>query len=139
MRAIGAEIKDHDRRYYEEDAPSVSDAEYDALRQRYEALEDQFPELKSPESLTEKVGSKVSEKFGKIRHKVPMLSLGNAFADEEVEEFVERIRRFLNGRPRSRSPSPPSPRSTACRSACATRTESSSPPPPAATARSART
>ena len=93
--AIGAEIEDHDRRYYEEDAPSVSDAEYDALRQRYEALEDQFPELKSPESLTEKVGSKVSEKFGKIRHRVPMLSLGNAFADEEVEEFVERIRRFL--------------------------------------------
>jgi DNA ligase (NAD+) len=93
--ALGAEIKEHDRRYYEEDAPSVSDAEYDALRKRYEALEDQFPELKSPESLTQKVGSKVSEKFGKIRHRVPMLSLANAFADEEVEEFVERIRRFL--------------------------------------------
>jgi DNA ligase (NAD+) len=94
--ALGAEIAEHDRRYYEEDAPSVSDAEYDALRKRYEALEDQFPELKSPESLTQKVGSKVSEKFGKIRHRVPMLSLANGFADEEVEEFVERIRRFLN-------------------------------------------
>ena len=55
----------------------------------------QFPELKSPESLTQKVGSKASEKFAKIRHRVPMLSLANAFADEEVEEFVERIRRFL--------------------------------------------
>src|SRR3712207_91025 len=65
--ALGAEIAEHDRRYYEEDAPSVSDAEYDALRKRYEALEDQFPELKSPESLTQKVGSKVSEKFGKVR------------------------------------------------------------------------
>src|SRR5215217_7332756 len=87
---LGAEIAEHDRRYYEEDAPSVSDAEYDALRKRYEALEDQFPELKTPESLTQKVGSKVSEKFGKVRHRVPMLSLANAFADEEVEEFVER-------------------------------------------------
>jgi DNA ligase (NAD+) len=94
--ALGAEIAEHDRRYYEEDAPSVSDAEYDSLRNRYEALEDQFPELKSPESLTQKVGSKVSEKFGKIHHRVPMLSLANGFADEEVEEFVERIRRFLN-------------------------------------------
>src|ERR687889_253286 len=71
-------------------------AEHDALRKRYEALEDQYPELKTPESLTQKVGSKVSEKFGKIRHRVPMLSLDNGFADEEVEEFVERIRRFLN-------------------------------------------
>ncbi|MEE1657046.1 NAD-dependent DNA ligase LigA [Microvirga sp. CF3062] len=94
--ALGAEIAEHDRHYYEEDAPTVSDAEYDALRKRYEALEDQFPELKSPESLTQKVGSKVSEKFGKVRHRVPMLSLANGFADEEVEEFVERIRRFLN-------------------------------------------
>ena len=83
--ALGAEIKEHDRLYYEEDAPSISDADYDVLRKRYEAVEDQFPELKSPESLTEKVGSKVSEKFGKIRHRVPMLSLGNAFADQEVD------------------------------------------------------
>jgi DNA ligase (NAD+) len=93
--ALGAEIAEHDRRYYEEDAPTVSDAEYDALRKRYEALEDAFPELKTPESLTQKVGSKVSEKFAKIRHRAPMLSLANGFADEEVEEFVERIRRFL--------------------------------------------
>ena len=94
--ALGVEIAEHDRRYYEEDAPTVSDAEYDALRKRYEALEEAFPELKTPESLTQKVGSKVSEKFAKIRHRVPMLSLANGFADEEVEEFVERIRRFLH-------------------------------------------
>jgi DNA ligase (NAD+) len=97
--ALGAEIAEHDRRYYEEDAPTVSDAEYDALRKRYEALEARFPELKTPESLTQKVGSKVSEKFAKIRHRVPMLSLANGFADEEVEEFVERIRRFLQLKP----------------------------------------
>ncbi|MGO4386855.1 NAD-dependent DNA ligase LigA [Microvirga sp. 2YAF29] len=93
--ALSAEIAEHDRRYYEEDAPSVSDAEYDSLRKRYEALEGLFPELKSTESLTQKVGSKASEKFAKVRHRVPMLSLANGFADEEVEEFVERIRRFL--------------------------------------------
>ncbi|PVE25482.1 DNA ligase (NAD(+)) LigA [Microvirga sp. KLBC 81] len=93
--ALGREIAEHDRRYYEEDAPTISDAEYDALRKRYEALEGLFPELKTPESLTQKVGAKVSEKFAKIRHRVPMLSLANGFADEEVEEFVERIRRFL--------------------------------------------
>lgn len=93
--ALGAEIAEHDRRYYEEDAPTVSDAEYDALRKRYEALEGLFPELKTTESLTQKVGSKASEKFAKVRHRVPMLSLANGFADEEVEEFVERIRRFL--------------------------------------------
>ncbi|WP_134496486.1 NAD-dependent DNA ligase LigA [Microvirga pakistanensis] len=92
---LGREIAEHDRRYYEEDAPTVSDAEYDALRKRYEALEGMFPELKTTESLTQKVGSRASEKFAKVRHRVPMLSLANGFADEEVEEFVERIRRFL--------------------------------------------
>jgi len=92
---LGREIAEHDRRYYEEDAPTVSDAEYDALRKRYEALEGLFPELKTSESLTQKVGSRASEKFAKIKHRVPMLSLANGFADEEVVEFVERIRRFL--------------------------------------------
>jgi len=59
--ALGREIAEHDRRYYEEDAPSVSDAEYDALRQRYEALEARFPELAGDESLTRKVGARASE------------------------------------------------------------------------------
>src|SRR3954469_16699233 len=77
--ALGREIAEHDRRYYEEDAPTVSDADYDALRQRYEALEARFPELRTPESLTRKVGAKASEKFAKVRHRVPMLSLANGF------------------------------------------------------------
>ncbi|WP_112662572.1 NAD-dependent DNA ligase LigA [Microvirga flavescens] len=94
-RALARDIAEHDQRYYQEDAPTVSDADYDALRQRYEALEDRFPELRSEESLTQKVGAKVSEKFKKIRHRVPMLSLANGFTDEDVQEFVERIRRFL--------------------------------------------
>ncbi|MDQ4136086.1 MAG: NAD-dependent DNA ligase LigA [Pseudomonadota bacterium] len=93
--ALGAEIAEHDRRYYQEDAPTISDAEYDALRRRYEAIEERFPEFQSAESLTRKVGAKVSEKFAKVRHRVPMLSLANGFADEDVREFVARIRRFL--------------------------------------------
>ncbi|WAC28851.1 NAD-dependent DNA ligase LigA [Ancylobacter sp. SL191] len=92
---LGEEIAGHDRRYYQDDAPTVSDAEYDALRRRYEAIEAQFPELRGIDSLSEKVGAAPSAKFAKVRHRVPMLSLGNAFADEEVEEFVARIRRFL--------------------------------------------
>ncbi|MBZ6075234.1 NAD-dependent DNA ligase LigA [Microvirga puerhi] len=98
---LGREIAEHDRRYYEEDAPTVSDAEYDALRKRYEALEAQFPELTTTESLTQKVGAKASEKFAKVRHRAPMLSLANAFEDEVIVEFVERIRRFLHLKPDS--------------------------------------
>ena len=97
--ALGAEIAEHDRRYHGEDAPVISDADYDALRRRYEALEDRFPELATPDSLTRKVGAKASEKFTKVRHRVPMLSLANAFSDEAVGEFVERIRRFLQLKP----------------------------------------
>ncbi|MCB5177142.1 NAD-dependent DNA ligase LigA [Microvirga lenta] len=97
--ALGREIAEHDQRYYEEDAPTVSDAEYDALRRRYEAIEERFPEFRTTESLTQKVGAKASEKFSKVRHRVPMLSLANGFADEDVEEFVERIRRFLQIKP----------------------------------------
>ncbi len=92
---LAAEVAAHDRRYYAEDAPTVSDAEYDALRRRYDALEAAFPELATPDSLTRKVGAAPSEKFAKIRHRVPMLSLGNAFGDDEVGEFVARVRRFL--------------------------------------------
>jgi DNA ligase (NAD+) len=92
---LGSEIAEHDRRYYSEDAPSVSDAAYDQLRRRYEELEKAFPELAGSQSLSRKVGAAPSEKFAKIRHKVAMLSLGNAFADEEVMDFVGRVRRFL--------------------------------------------
>ncbi len=92
---LGAEIAGHDKRYYQEDAPSVSDAEYDDLRRRYQALEAAFPELADSNSLSRKVGAAPAEKFAKVRHAVPMLSLGNIFADEEVDEFCARVRRFL--------------------------------------------
>ncbi|HXT08031.1 MAG TPA: NAD-dependent DNA ligase LigA [Roseiarcus sp.] len=90
---LGAEIAEHDRRYHQDDAPTVSDADYDALRRQYEALEQAHPELVDAQSA--KVGAAPSEKFAKVRHSVPMLSLGNIFADDEVAEFCARVRRFL--------------------------------------------
>jgi DNA ligase (NAD+) len=92
---LRAEIAEHDRRYHGEDAPTISDAEYDELRRRYTALEEAFPELAGTDSANRKVGAPPSEKFAKVRHAVAMLSLGNIFADEEVEEFCARVRRFL--------------------------------------------
>jgi DNA ligase (NAD+) len=92
---LGGEIAEHDRRYYQDDAPSVSDAEYDALRRRYGAIEERFPQLRTLDSLTQRVGVAPSARFAKVRHAVPMLSLDNAFADEDVVDFVGRIRRFL--------------------------------------------
>ena len=93
--ALGAEIARHDALYYRNDAPEISDAEYDALRRRYEAIEARFPELRTAESLSEKVGAAPSDTFSKVRHAVPMLSLSNAFSDADVEDFVARVRRFL--------------------------------------------
>ncbi|MFG1347525.1 NAD-dependent DNA ligase LigA [Xanthobacter autotrophicus DSM 431] len=94
--ALAEEIRGHDAAYYREDAPVVSDADYDALRRRYDAIEVRFPGLKGEDSLSRRVGAAPSEKFGKVRHAVPMLSLDNAFSDAEVEEFVARVKRFLN-------------------------------------------
>ncbi|MGA8695229.1 MAG: NAD-dependent DNA ligase LigA [Xanthobacteraceae bacterium] len=92
---LEGEIAAHDRRYYQEDSPSVSDAEYDRLRQRYSAIEAHFPQLRTATSLTQRVGAAPSARFAKVRHAVPMLSLDNAFAEDDVRAFVGRIRRFL--------------------------------------------
>jgi DNA ligase (NAD+) len=92
---LQAEIARHDRRYHGEDAPIISDAEYDGLRRRYSELEERFPKLADADSANRRVGAAPSEKFAKVRHRAPMLSLGNIFADEEVEEFCARVRRFL--------------------------------------------
>src|SRR5438309_2098927 len=92
---LQAEIAAHDRRYYQDDAPSVTDAEYDALRRRYNAIEARFPDLRTLESLSLKVGAAPARGFAKVRHAVPMLSLDNAFSEDDVRDFVGRIRRFL--------------------------------------------
>ena len=95
LKALAREIADHDRRYYQQDAPTVSDAEYDALRRRNEALEALFPHLVRADSPSRKVGAAPASGFAKVRHARPMLSLANAFTGEDVTDFIDRIRRFL--------------------------------------------
>ncbi|MEH2483053.1 DNA ligase (NAD+) [Nitrobacteraceae bacterium AZCC 2146] len=95
LMRLALEIEGHDVSYYQKDAPKISDADYDALRRRVEAIEAKFPELVTGDSPTQKVGAAPSRAFAKVQHAVPMLSLGNAFSDEEVAEFVVRIQRFL--------------------------------------------
>ena len=95
LERLAREIAEHDRRYHGEDAPTISDADYDALRLRNAAIEARFPDLIRPDSPSHRVGAKASEKFAKVIHARPMLSLDNAFADEDVGDFVARIRRFL--------------------------------------------
>ncbi len=95
-QALGQELAAHDIRYHQQDAPVISDADYDALRRRYDAILAAFPELQRQATAIARVGAKPSERFSKIRHVVPMLSLANTFSDEEVGEFVDRVRRFLD-------------------------------------------
>src|SRR5437868_13276663 len=92
---LALELEAHDKRYYQDDAPSVTDAEYDALRQRFNAIEKRFPEFVSSDSPSQKVGAAPSGRFKKVRHALPMLSLDNAFAEQDVLDFVGRIERFL--------------------------------------------
>lgn len=94
--ALVVEITHHRTLYYSKDAPTLSDADYDRLEQRLAAIEARFPELGQPDSPTRTVGAPPASGFGKVRHSVPMLSLANAFEDEDVADFVGRIRRFLN-------------------------------------------
>src|SRR4051812_663020 len=94
-KRLALEIEGHDKLYYQDDAPKISDAEYDALRQRVNAIEARFPKLVTSESPSQKIGPAPSGRFAKVRHSVPMLSLGNAFSDDDVRDFAGRIRRFL--------------------------------------------
>jgi DNA ligase (NAD+) len=95
LAALAQELAAHDRAYFQQDAPAVSDAEYDALRRRNAAVEARFPDLVRPDSPSLRVGAKPSAKFAKVVHARPMLSLDNAFHDEDVADFVARVRRFL--------------------------------------------
>jgi DNA ligase (NAD+) len=99
LERLASEIAEHDRRYHQEDAPIIADADYDALKQRNLAIEERFPHLKLADSPSEKVGAAVAEGFSKITHRVPMLSLDNAFSDEDVRDFVNSIYRFLGQLP----------------------------------------
>ncbi len=95
LNRLAKEIAEHDQRYYTEDNPSVSDADYDLLRIRNQEIEQKFPDLVRKDSPTNRVGATPAGPFNKVTHAVAMLSLGNAFNDEDVQDFTDRIRRFL--------------------------------------------
>ena len=95
LAALSAEIAHHDEAYHKLDAPEISDADYDALVRRNRAIEARFPELIREDSPSRRVGAEAAEGFAKLRHRVPMLSLDNAFGDEDFAGFTASIRRFL--------------------------------------------
>jgi DNA ligase (NAD+) len=95
LAKLRREIKEHDRRYYEEAAPVISDREYDRLYRKLVDLETQFPQLATPDSPTQRVGGKPLEAFAQIQHRLPMLSLDNTYSEEEVANFYRRITRLL--------------------------------------------
>ena len=95
LKRLAKVIAYHDELYYRLDAPEISDAEYDSLRERNAAIEARFPRLIRPDSPSLRIGAPPVEAFGKVVHRVPMLSLGNVFDDAGVRGFLERIRRFL--------------------------------------------
>lgn len=93
---LAAAIRHHDARYYQDDAPEISDADYDALRRELEQIEAEHPELRTEQSPTQSVGAAPKRGFAKVEHSMPMLSLSNAFSEDDVADFVERVRRFLS-------------------------------------------
>jgi DNA ligase (NAD+) len=96
LASLSAEIARHDTLYHGKDAPEISDADYDALRQRNAAIEARFPELVRDDSPSLKVGAEPAGAFTPVRHSRPMLSLDNVFSDADVADFVQSVRRFLS-------------------------------------------
>ncbi|MBM3556319.1 MAG: NAD-dependent DNA ligase LigA, partial [Alphaproteobacteria bacterium] len=102
IERLSDEIAAHDERYHRRDAPTIDDAAYDALRRRLIALEAAFPEFRRKDSPTSKVGAVAAEGFAKARHGSPMLSLDNAFTDQDVVDWIERMERHAKDIQRSK-------------------------------------
>ena len=96
IEQLRSEINRHNYLYYVLDSPEISDADYDALMNELKGLEEQYPELVTPDSPTQRVGAPLSEKFAPVPHTVPMLSLDDAFSPQEVIAFDQRVKKFLN-------------------------------------------
>src|SRR5450432_387487 len=92
---LRTDLDAHNYRYYVEDAPAVSDGEYDALFRELQALEREYPSLATPDSPTQRIGGQPATEFDPVTHRLPMLSLNNGFTDEEVEAFDRRVRTTL--------------------------------------------
>ncbi|MCD6406536.1 NAD-dependent DNA ligase LigA, partial [Candidatus Aerophobetes bacterium] len=97
IERLREEIRYHDYRYYVLNEPEISDAEYDRLMRRLQELEEMFPDLVTPDSPTQRVGAPPKEEFGTVRHFIPMLSLANAFEENEVYDFDRRVKKGLDG------------------------------------------
>jgi DNA ligase (NAD+) len=97
VQLLRAQIEHHNQRYHGDDAPEITDAQFDALMRELQQLEAEHPGLATPDSPTQRVGSAPAAKFAEVRHAVPMLSLSNAFSDDEVRDFVRRIEQKLGG------------------------------------------
>ena len=96
IERLREEIRYHDYRYYVLNEPEISDAEYDRLMRRLQELEEMFPDLVTPDSPTQRVGAPPKEEFGTVRHFIPMLSLANAFEENEVYDFDRRVKKGLD-------------------------------------------
>lgn len=95
IKKLRQEINHHNYRYYVLDSPQISDAQYDRMLKELKELEEKFPELVTPDSPTQRVGARPLEAFREVKHSIPMLSLSNAFNEEEIRDFDTRVRKFL--------------------------------------------
>src|SRR5438105_12330663 len=95
IESLRRDIEEHNRRYYEETAPTISDRQYDGLYRELVDLEQRFPQFASEQSPTRRVGGKPLKQFAQITHRAPMLSLDNTYSEEELREFYARIKRLL--------------------------------------------